>query len=219
MTLPNKILTIIVVVIAGFMLLESLQVPIGAFLTFGVINGVVLAWTAQNIISNYFGGLMILITHPFKVGDKIKSPKNKFEGFVTTIGWYMTELTTLERTPLYIPNSLLLNSVIENQSLFDRRLITTTVGLRHQDIQQIKNIINDIEIMLSRHENVDQDHSPLVHFVNIGTSSLDIDISFYTTWEMRSQFRTIKLDVLLKVGEIIKNRKAKPALPINIIEG
>ncbi len=122
------------------------KIGLGAALAAGGFSGLVLGLASQNVLSNIFGGIMILITRPFKVSDRITistwqygldapayPPKfwsNDFiipgyTGIVKNISLIYTYLTTDDNTPLRIPNSILVQAAIFVQSGSDARVVRT----------------------------------------------------------------------------------------------
>jgi small-conductance mechanosensitive channel len=87
---------------------------------FGVL-GLGLGFGLQNIISNFFAGIVIIISRPVKVGDLISMGENR--GFITRINTISTVMTTLWNETLIIPNSLLISDVIFNDSYSDKSII------------------------------------------------------------------------------------------------
>jgi potassium-dependent mechanosensitive channel len=87
---------------------------------FGVL-GLGLGFGLQNIISNFFAGILIIISRPVKVGDLISMGENR--GFITRINTISTIMTTLLNETLIIPNSMLISDVIFNDSYSDKSII------------------------------------------------------------------------------------------------
>ena len=102
-------------------------------LTFGGVGGLIVGLAAKDLLSNFFGGMMIYFDRPFKVGDWIRSPDRQIEGTVERIGWRMTIIRTFDKRPLYVPNSVFSSIVVENPSRMLNRRINETFGLRYQD--------------------------------------------------------------------------------------
>ena len=75
-----------------------------AVLTIGGIGGAGIAFASKDVVANFFGGIVVMLNRPFKVGDHIVS--GKVEGKVTRIGLYATLLTTEDGDQLYVPNSI-----------------------------------------------------------------------------------------------------------------
>ncbi len=91
---------------------------------------------------------MIYFDRPFKVGDWIRSPDRQIEGTVERIGWRMTSIRTFDKRPLYVPNSVFSNIVVENPSRMLNRRIFETIGLRYDDADKVPVIIDEVREML-----------------------------------------------------------------------
>ena len=81
-----------------------------AVITIGGIGGAGIAFASKDVVANFFGGIVVMLNRPFKVGDSIIS--GKIEGTVMSIGLYATYLKTDDGNTLYVPNSIFNNSEI-----------------------------------------------------------------------------------------------------------
>ena len=79
------------------------------------IGGLAVALALQGTLSNFFGGLHILIDKPFKEGDYIILEGGQ-EGVVDRIGWRTTKILTLGKDEVVVPNAKLAESIIKNES-------------------------------------------------------------------------------------------------------
>lgn len=147
----NKVLTLAIYLIAIFLLLEQTGSSMNTLIAFGGISGLAIAFASQQIIANFFGGIMIYLTHPFDIGDWIQLPEKAVEGNVEEIGWYTTEIRTFEKRPIYIPNSLLTNVLVTNPSRMTHRRFNEVIKLRHQDIPELSAIIQDLKDFFLSH--------------------------------------------------------------------
>jgi MscS family membrane protein len=213
----SRIATIVIVTFAGIMAMDVLGMPLSALLAFGGLGGVAISLSATDVIKNFFGGLMIYINRPFLIGDWIKSPNKNFEGVVENIGWYMTQIRTFERRPTYIPNSLITDAIIENPGRMYNRRIKTIIGVRYADIDSVDSIAKSIEKMLREHPGMDQKQILMVHFLEFGPCSLDIEIYAFTKTTNWAKYREVQQDVLLKVGKIVSDHNAEMAFPTSTI--
>ena len=103
---------VVITWLLGFIvMLQSMGLDMSALIAVGGIAGVGIAFASRDVIASFFGGVIIMLNQPFKVGDTIKSGGN-VEGTVTRIGLYATNLKTKDDNPLYVPNSILNNSEI-----------------------------------------------------------------------------------------------------------
>jgi len=213
----GKLVSIAICITSGIMLLQVFAIRIDALLAFGGIGGLAISWAGKDVVANLFGGLMIYLQRPFAVGDWIYSPNKNFEGTVEDIGWYMTRIRTFERRPTYIPNALITDAIVENPQRMYNRRIKETVGIRYQDVDKTKEIVDDIENMLRNHPAIDQNQTLMVHLVGFGPHSLNIEIYTFTKTTVWKEWRDIQQGVFLKVSDIIASYGAEIAFPTSTI--
>ncbi|MGB7787876.1 mechanosensitive ion channel family protein [Methanoregula sp.] len=130
---------------AGIMLiLVNLKIDITPFLAGAGIAGLAFALAAQDIISNFFGGAIITVDKPFKVGDRVKI--DTFYGDVTNIGPRSTRLRTLDYQIVTIPNNKVTSSYIVNYSEPDVKIrITIPVSVAYgTDPARVKQVLLEI---------------------------------------------------------------------------
>ena len=97
--------------LVGFIVtLQSLGINMNAVITIGGIGGAGIAFASKDVVANFFGGIVVMLNRPFKVGDTIVS--GKINGKVERIGLYATYLKTEDGCSLYVPNSIFNNSEI-----------------------------------------------------------------------------------------------------------
>ena len=102
--------------------------------------GVAFALALQGSLSNFIGGVLILLIKPFKVGDYIVV--NGSEGTVTTIELFYTHLRTVDDRIVILPNGNLANSSLTNLNLSPHRRLCLKVGISYNsDIRKAKDII------------------------------------------------------------------------------
>ena len=109
-----KLLRLSIVISAVLVALPTVGIEITALLAFGGVGGLAVGFAAQDLLSNFFGGLMIYLDRPFTIGDWIRSPDREIEGTVESIGWRLTVVRTFDKRPLYIPNSVFTTLTVEN---------------------------------------------------------------------------------------------------------
>lgn len=103
--------------------------------------GLALGLALQGSLSNFAGGVLILLMKPFKVGDYIMCNGN--EGTVTTIGLVYTTLNTMDNKQITMPNGTLSNSDLTNVTARDRRRLEIKVGIGYQsDLKKAKAILH-----------------------------------------------------------------------------
>ena len=92
-----------------------LGIPTTSFITMLASCGVAVGLALQGSLSNFAGGIMILLFKPFKVGDYIDAAGES--GTVTEISVVYTELLTVDNKRIIIPNGTITNSVIEKNEI------------------------------------------------------------------------------------------------------
>ena len=107
--------------------------------------GVTVGLALQGSLSNFAGGVLILLLKPFVVGDYIIENGDKMEGTVTEISIFYTKLLTADNKAILIPNGALSNSSIINASAMDKRRVDIEVGVAYDsDLAKVKAVLSDV---------------------------------------------------------------------------
>lgn len=212
-----KLVRLSIIISATLVALETLGFSISGVLAFGGVGGIAIGFAAKDLLANFFGGLMIHLDRPFAVGDWIRSPDREIEGTVEEIGWRLTRITTFDHRPLYLPNSTFTTIAVENPSRMSHRRIYETIGVRYDDANKVRAIVQDVKTMLLKHEEIDQTQTMIVNFNKFAPSSLDFFIYTFTRTTAWIHYHEVKEDVLLKVMEIITLHGAEVAFPTSTI--
>ena len=208
-----KLVRASIIITAALMALQSLGFSIAGVLAFGGLGGLAVGFAARDLLANFFGALMIFLDRPFQVGDWIRSPDRDIEGTVEDIGWRLTRIRTFDQRPLYVPNATFATLTVENPSRMKNRRIYEIVGVRYDDIAELRAIVDDIRAMLRSHPDIDAKATLIVNFLNFGPSSLDIMIYTFTRTTAWVEFHAVKEDVLLRIAAIVEARGAEIAFP------
>jgi MscS family membrane protein len=209
----SKLLRLTVIITSALVILQTLGFSISGVLAMGGIGGIAIGFAAKDLLANFFGGLIIYLDRPFTIGDWIRSPDRKIEGTVEVIGWRVTMIRNFESQPIYVPNSIFTNIVVENPSRMANRRIYETVGLRYNDLDSMGKIVKEVTAMLMAHEEIDANKTMIVNFNAFSDSSVDFFVYSFTKTTEWVKFHQIKQDVMLKVAQIIEANKAQIAFP------
>src|SRR5690554_3309926 len=209
----SKLSRVVIIITAVLIALQSLGYSISGVLAFGGVGGIAVGFAAKDLLANFFGGFIIHLDRPFKVGDWIRSPDRNIEGSVEHIGWRLTTIRTFDQRPLYVPNAAFTTIAVENPSRMTNRRISETIGIRFADVHSMQKIVEEIREMLKNHEEIDSNQTLIVNFLAFNASSLDIMLYTFTKTTEWVRFHEIKEDVLLKVSDIIESHGAEIALP------
>jgi small conductance mechanosensitive channel len=140
------------------------------------ITGVAVGFAFRDILQNFLGGIIILITHPFRVGDQIIV--NQFEGTVEEIQTRATYIKTYDGRRVVIPNAdLLIQSVIVNTAFPIRRTEVEIVIHYQDDIDMVQRLM--IEAMLTM-PNVLPQPQPDAPVMSISASGVTLRARWWT---------------------------------------
>ena len=142
--------------------------------------GLTLGLAFQGALSNFAGGVLIIATKPFRLGDYIEIEAS-FSGTVTEIGIVHTKLLTIDHRVVIIPNGELANSTITNYTNKPRRRIELVVGVDYEtDIDRARSVI---EKVIENEPLLIKDEEILIYVDALSSSSIDIGIKVYTRTE------------------------------------
>ncbi|SOB74868.1 MscS family membrane protein [Marinobacter sp. LV10R510-11A] len=213
----SKLSRAVVIITAVLISLQSLGFSISGVLAFGGVGGIAVAFAAKDLLANFFGGFIIHLDRPFKVGDWVRSPDRNIEGTVENIGWRLTTMRTFDKRPLYVPNAVFTTIAVENPSRMTNRRIYENIGIRYADVSQMATIVSDIRSMLDKHEDIDNQQTLIVTFLAFSQSSLDIMVYAFTKTTQWVRYHEVKQDVLLKISEVIVGYGGEIAFPTQTI--
>lgn len=134
--------------------------------------GLAVGLALQGSLSNFAGGVLILIFKPFRVGDVIEA--QSYVGTVHEIQILYTILNTFDNRRVVIPNGNLSNSSLINYSSYDKRRVDMSFGIGYgDDIQKAKTVISKL---IAADERVLPDPEPLVVVSGLGDSSVNLSV-------------------------------------------
>ena len=183
---------IIVLVIAVYLIFRSWNVDMTAWLASAGIAGIAIGFAAKDTLANLFSGVFILADGPYKIGDYVVLDSGE-RGKVTHIGIRSTRLLTRSDVEITIPNAVMGNTRISNESggPHEKFRVQVKVGVAYgSDIDQVKSILMAVATEESQ---VCDEPEPRVRFRSFGASSLDIEL---LVWVENPELRGRVLDAL-----------------------
>lgn len=138
--------------------------------------GVGISLALQGALSNFAGGIVIIFTRPFKIGDYITS--NGESGTVENIKIFYTELVTVDNKKVLIPNGTLANNVIVNVTANPTRRVDITLPISYDsDIAIAKKCILDL---IEKDERIFRDPAPFITISEYARSQINITARVWT---------------------------------------
>jgi MscS family membrane protein len=203
---------ILISVIAILIGLGILKIPLSGLLTFGGISGAALAFASQSMIANFFGGLFIYFDRPFAIGDWISSPEKNLEGVVEHIGWRLTLIRSLDKRPVYVPNSVFTSTIIVNPSRMTHRRINQNITVCYADAEKLPEIMEKSRLVLINSSDIDQTCANSVSLLPqdaLNSSGISFNIYAFTEVTDSLKFKALQDQILLQIEQIIRDAEAK----------
>lgn len=214
----GKLVRLAIMLTALLVMMQTLGYSISGVLAFGGVGGIAIGFAAKDLLSNFFGGLMIYLDRPFAVGDWVRSPDQEIEGTVEHIGWRQTRIRTFDKRPLYVPNSTFTHISVENPSRMSNRRIYETIGLRYDDADKVADIVAAVKVMLQQHPDIDHGQTLIVNFNAFAASSLDFFVYTFTKTINWVEYHEVKQRVLLQILDIVAEHGADIAFPTSTLK-
>lgn len=108
---------------------DTLGIPTTSLVAVLSVAGLALSLSIQDIMSNVFSGITLLITRPFTTGDWIEI--NSISGMVKNVGLFYTIILTVDKRTVHIPNSSVVTSQIANHDSDSLRRTNVTIGVSY----------------------------------------------------------------------------------------
>jgi len=193
-TLPlfENLAILVTIAIAVYFIFSAWNVDMTAWLASAGVIGIAIGFASKDTLANLFSGVFILADAPYKIGDYIVLDSGE-RGEVTHIGIRSTRILTRDDVEVTIPNSIMGNTRIINESggPHTKFRIRLKVGVAYgSDIEQVKNTLMNIAL---ENSSVCEDPEPRVRFRSFGGSSLDFEL---LSWVDEPVLRGRVLDAL-----------------------
>lgn len=192
-------------VILILVVLDTVGIKTTSFIAVLGTAGLAIGLALQGSLSNFAGGVLILLLKPFKVGDYIIEQSGGKEGTVSKIDLFYTTLITVDNKITVIPNGILSNSSLTNVTALDTRRVDFQVGISYDsDISKAKEVM---ENAARENELVLKDKEIFVFVSDLDSSQVTMGLR---VWANTSDYWTVKF----ALTEDIKNKLDKNGIEI-----
>ena len=184
-----------IILILGFIIaLASLEVNIGPLLAGIGVVGFILGFALQDTLSNFASGFMILLYHPYDVGNFVTVAG--VSGSVESMNLVSTTLKTPDNQKVVIPNGKIWGDVITNTTGNKTRRVDLTFGIGYgDDLDKAQQILEDI---VAQHEHILKIPEPVVRVHELADSSVNF---VCRPWVKTSDYWTVYWDLIRTVKE------------------
>ncbi len=179
-TFLGSLINLLLNLVLLFAIISKLGVETTSLAALLASAGVAIGMALSGNLSNFAGGLIILIFKPFKVGDFIDAP-NGTSGIVKEIQIFHTIITLLDNRTVFIPNGTLSSSAITNYSRQDMRRAEWTFGVEYgEDYERVKEVL---ERIIAADTRILKNPAHFIGLSSLSASSVDIKVRAWTKVE------------------------------------
>ena len=191
-TFLRSLLKIVLNLILAFAIISKLGVETTSFAALLASAGVAIGMALSGNLSNFAGGLIILVFKPFKVGDYIDAPGGS--GTVKEIQIFHTLIATTDNRMIYIPNGSLSSNAVTNYNKQETRRLEWVFGVEYgEDVQKVRAVLQRI---IDADPRILTTPAPMIVLKTLNASSVDIMVRAWTKTENY-------WDVLFEVNELV----------------
>ena len=187
-TFLKSLVKILLNMILAFAVISKLGVETSSFAALMASAGVAIGMALSGNLSNFAGGLIILVFKPFKVGDYIEGPD--VNGTVKEIQIFHTILSTLDNRMIYVPNGILNNNAITNYSKQETRRVDWVFGVEYGKV--IGKVRAVIQRIIKNDPRILDTPAPLIALSTLNASSVDITVR---VWVKASDYWSVLFDI------------------------
>ena len=163
---------IVLWILTGIIVAGALGIPTTSLVALISIAGLALSLSVQNILSNLFSGLTLLVSKPFKSGDYVEVGGRN--GIIKSVGLFYTQLNTLDNVSINIPNSDVTGTTVMNYSREQLRRVDRVFSAAYESsTEDVKAAILEA---ISRDEKILQDPVPFVRLSEYKDSCIEYTV-------------------------------------------
>jgi len=191
-------ISIILKVVLVLTVAANLGVPMTNIVAILGSCGLAIGLALQGSLANFAGGLMILVFHPFRVGDYISAPEQNVEGTVMEITVVYTVLRTYDGIEVTIPNGTLTNSVVKNLTTTDARRVDLPFRVDPQHpVAEVEAILAEV---VAAEPRVLPDPAPFTRLTEVAGDALTYTVRI---WCPNAEYWPVRFDLTRAVKDAL----------------
>ena len=185
----KSIINITLLVLLFLAVIGQLGIELTSFAALLASVGVAVGMALSGNLSNFAGGVIILVFRPYKVGDYIEASTGA-SGTVTDIQIFHTVLTTPDNKVVFAPNGAMSGAVVTNYSKLDTRRVDFSFSVEYgSDFKQVRQILMDI---IHADNRIMQTPEPFVELGALSDSSVNITVRI---WVKSADYWAVNFDM------------------------
>ncbi len=163
---------VLVIGVLTYLLMSAWRLDLTSWLASAGVAGIALGFAAKDTLANFISGIVILMDAPYQVGEYI-IVDGATRGEVTDIGMRSTRILTRDNVEVTVPNAVIGNALIVNQSSGPTQTLRVKVAASvayGSDVDQVREVLTACTVGLAHG---DRNREPVIRFDAMGASSLD----------------------------------------------
>ncbi|MFQ8599427.1 MAG: mechanosensitive ion channel family protein [Oscillospiraceae bacterium] len=175
----KSLLKILLYTIVFIIAADALGIPVGTFVAALGVVGLAVSLAVKDSLANLAGGIIILFSRPFVLGDYIET--EGVAGNVSEIGLFYVKLNTPDNKGIYVPNGQMSNAKIINYSAEPNRRLDLKFSVGYgEDIQKVKDLLHKIVV---QHSLILEEPAPVIGVCALAESSVDFDVKVWVKFD------------------------------------
>lgn len=198
------------VVFAGVLAFPGLD--LGDIIATLGLGSVAIGFAFQDIIKNFFAGILLLLQEPFSINDQIII--DSFEGTVEKINFRTTQIRTYQGERILIPNANVFTSAVQVQTAYPSRRTDLGVGVDYNT--PLEDAASLLQETIGQLEGVLSNPVPEIDLVGFGDSSIDFIIRYWTE-PQQAQVRRIQTKAIIAIKKAFDREDITIPYPIRTL--
>jgi small-conductance mechanosensitive channel len=206
----RRVLFYTLAVVVAVTALGLLHVPLTAFAFVSGAVAIGVGFGAQNIVSNFISGWILMSERPVRIGDFVEV--EGMQGSIEVIGNRSTRIRRVDGVHMLVPNSLMLERTVINWTLIDKQIRSTLrVGVAYgSPVRTVERLIYDA---VREHKALKTTPEPVVVFEDFGDNALIFDVYFWADVSGERELRRIRSDLRFRLTELFDEHGIVIAYP------
>jgi small conductance mechanosensitive channel len=208
-TFVNSLTNMLLKISLALVIIGILGIPTTSFAAILAAAGLAVGMAMKDNLSNFAGGVMILVNKPFRLNDRILVQGQ--DGMVQEIGILYTVLLTGDGRTIYLPNGPLSTGTIVNYSAQKNRRVDITLNVNYGvDADALKEIIAEV---VDSNPNILKTPTPFIGVTAINNSNFDITIR---AWGENNDYGKISVALKEDLYRVLSNKGIFTSSPLRV---
>lgn len=179
----------VLVFVLVLILMDYLNIPVTSLIALLSVASLAISLAAQNFLSNVAGGLQLITSQPFQVGDFVET--GGCSGTVQEIGLFYTKLTSPDKKLIQLPNSSIVASNIINYSTEPNRRVDWKVNVSYDSPQEL--VVQTLKELVARTDRVLAEPEPQVRVSNYWPHGVEYTVR---VWSKNEDYWDVYFDIV-----------------------